>query len=104
MQLHTAMQADASKANGVEAVYQFHLTGDDAGTYQIILKPESASAVAGNVEPADCTLTMDASDFKNMIKGELTGTTAFMTGKLKIDGDLSLALRLETILNAYAGH
>ncbi|MCI0183064.1 MAG: SCP2 sterol-binding domain-containing protein [Acidibacillus sp.] len=101
-QLNTALQADPRKVSGLVAVYQFNLEGEDGGTYQIILKPDSAYAQEGAVETANCTLTIAAEDFKEMIAGTLSGTTAFMSGKLKIDGDLSLALRLETVLHAYS--
>jgi putative sterol carrier protein len=99
--INAALSADPSKAGGLNAVYQFNLTGDDGGTYQIILRENSAKAVAGEEETANCTLEMDSNDFKDMIAGTLNGTAAFMSGKLKISGDMALALQLQNVLGAY---
>jgi putative sterol carrier protein len=41
---------------------------------------------------------MDFSDFSDMIAGKLDGMTAFMTGKLKIEGDMGVAMKLQSIL------
>ena len=46
-------------------------------------------------------MTIDVEDFKQMVDGQLNGTEAFMSGKLQIDGDLGLALRLNDIIEAY---
>jgi len=48
---------------------------------------------------ADCTLKMALDDFLSMIQGELDGTTAFMTGKLKIEGDMGIAMKLQGVLS-----
>ena len=48
-------------------------------------------------KPADCTITMDKSDLEEMIAGDLDPTQAFMTGKLKVDGDMSVAMKLQQI-------
>jgi putative sterol carrier protein len=47
---------------------------------------------------ADCTLTADADTFRELLEGELDPTTAFMSGRLAIDGDMGLAMRLGTLL------
>jgi len=47
---------------------------------------------------ADCTIKMDFSDFADLIGGKLDGMTAFMTGKLKIEGDMGVAMKLQSIL------
>ncbi|HET7580057.1 MAG TPA: SCP2 sterol-binding domain-containing protein [Bacillales bacterium] len=100
--IDAALKEDPSRAQGVEAVYQFNLSGEEAGTYQIILRPDHASAVEGEQETPDCTLSIDSEDFKKMVEGELNGTQAFMSGQLKIDGDMGLAIRLQDVLAAYS--
>ncbi len=48
---------------------------------------------------ADCTITADQETFEGMMTGEVNPTTAFMTGKLKIDGDMSKAMALASVLS-----
>ena len=47
---------------------------------------------------ADCTITMSKDDFEAMATGELNPTAAFMQGKMKIDGDMSVAMQLAQVL------
>ena len=48
--------------------------------------------------PADCTIQVSKSDFEAMGRGELDPTMAFMSGKLKIQGDMSVAMKLQPLL------
>lgn len=48
--------------------------------------------------PADCTITIARSDFEDLVAGELSPTAAFMSGKLKVDGDMSAAMALSQLL------
>ena len=48
--------------------------------------------------PADCTIQVAKSDFEAMGRGELDPTMAFMTGKLKVQGDMSVAMKLQPLL------
>ena len=47
---------------------------------------------------AHCTMAISISDFIDMASGELNGTAAFMTGKLKIQGDMGIAMKLVPLL------
>ena len=47
---------------------------------------------------AGCTMTLDSEDFVKMFKGELNPTQAFMGGKLKIKGDMMIAMKLEKLM------
>jgi putative sterol carrier protein len=98
-QIDTALSNDASHAKGLEAVYQFELDGE--GTYHIVFKGENSYAAEGAAEDPNCTLIMTAEDFKQMAEGNLNGTKAFMTGRLKIKGNMGLALKLQDILSSY---
>lgn len=53
----------------------------------------------GVAPSADVTLTMEDDDLAALLKGELNGMTAFMTGKLQVDGDLMLAQRLPSLFD-----
>lgn len=48
--------------------------------------------------PADCTIALTLDDLESMIAGELDPTTAFMSGKLKIEGDMTVAMALSQLL------
>ncbi|HEX2890098.1 SCP2 sterol-binding domain-containing protein [Vineibacter terrae] len=69
--------------------------------------PDGAIYIDGNQNPptvsnddnaADCTIKMSLSDLVDMVGGKLDGMTAFMTGKLKIEGDMGVAMKLQSIL------
>ena len=57
------------------------------------------SGVAISDDEADCTLTADADVFEDMMSGNLNPTSAFMTGRLRVDGDMSMAMKLGALLS-----
>lgn len=58
---------------------------------------DSDGARAGD-DDADVTLTADADVFQSILEGDTNPTAAFMTGKLKVDGDMGLAMKLAATL------
>ncbi|MCS1351526.1 SCP2 sterol-binding domain-containing protein [Mechercharimyces sp. CAU 1602] len=84
---------------GVNAIYQFDL--DEGGTYQIQFADGKAEQYEGTPLDAQCTMRLSEKNFAKLVQGELNPTMAFMSGKLKIDGDLSLAMKLQSILKNY---
>ncbi len=88
---------NAAAAAGVNAIYQFDLTGDGGGTYHVKVEDGSCEVCEGAAENANITITMAASDYLDMINGKLNPQMAFMGGKLKIKGDMSLALKMQQI-------
>ncbi|MBC8506381.1 MAG: SCP2 sterol-binding domain-containing protein [Anaerolineales bacterium] len=87
-----AFQAD--KAAGVEAVIQYHLTGDEGGDYIINIKDDACTVDEGTAEAAVMTLTADGRYFGDVLLGKEDGMKGFMQGKLKLAGDLNLAMKL----------
>lgn len=59
---------------------------------------DGSGARAGD-EEADVTLTADAETFQGILSGELNATGAFMGGKLSVDGDMGLAMKLGSVLS-----
>ncbi|HEY1612522.1 MAG TPA: SCP2 sterol-binding domain-containing protein [Rhizomicrobium sp.] len=57
----------------------------------------------GKDKSADCTITVSLETFEKMVKGELDGTSAFMQGKLRVAGDMGLAMKLGPILQKARG-
>ncbi|MDR4888626.1 SCP2 sterol-binding domain-containing protein [Fredinandcohnia sp. QZ13] len=86
--------------DGVNVIYQFNITGDEEGTFQLQLA-EGKAKVSEEVEGANCTLVLSLENFRKFLVGKLNGTAAFMTGKLKIKGDIGKAIKLEGILREY---
>nr|XP_054764384.1 hydroxysteroid dehydrogenase-like protein 2 isoform X2 [Lytechinus pictus] len=82
----------------IGAVYQFDVSGDEAGSWTLDLKNGSGSAQAGAAENPDVTMIMDTALFVKMFQGKTNPTMAFMGGKLKIKGDLGKAMKLEGIM------
>ncbi len=48
--------------------------------------------------PADCTISVSRENFEKLVEGDLSPTAAFMTGKLKVEGDMSAAMALSQLL------
>jgi len=104
--LFDAMSA-AVKSKGPElvkmggAVFQFVISdAGPEGKFVLDLKNGSGAAKAGEESGADCTITMADADLMAMAEGKLDGMQAFMGGKLKIKGNMMLAQKLQSILEA----
>ena len=87
----------ADKAAGVNAVIQCRFTGGEAGDWAITIRDGKCSVEPGTKEKPQLTLTMDSQDYKDMVTGKLNAMTAFMQGKIKLSGDISLAMKFTTL-------
>lgn len=90
--------ADPAKMKGVSAVYQFDLSGDNGGVFHAVVDDGKATVVEGAHDSPNITISMAADDFDAMLDGKLNATSAFMAGKLKVKGDMSLAMKLQSLL------
>ncbi|MGE5247460.1 MAG: SCP2 sterol-binding domain-containing protein [Verrucomicrobiota bacterium] len=84
-----------SLISGMDCVYQFRV-GEAA--YHVALKDGKPSVGEGEAASPNCTLTMAEGDFLDLVSGKLNGQMAFLTGKLKVAGDMGLALKLGSFL------
>ena len=82
------------KAPGLDAVIQFKFTGDEAGEWYAAIKDGKVEVEKGTHDSPNMTLTADSSDYVKIFTGEVDGMQAFMQGKLKLAGDLNLAMKL----------
>jgi putative sterol carrier protein len=90
-----AFQPD--KAAGIDAIIQYHLTGDEGGDWIIALKDGVCKVTPGIAENPKMALTADAEEFRDILLGKMDGMAAFMQGKLKLTGDLNLAMKLTSM-------
>jgi len=83
------------KAQGLDAVIHFKFTGDEPGEWNADIKDGKVEVAQGipRRQP-NMTLTADSGDYIKIFTGELDGMQAFMQGKLKLAGDLNLAMKL----------
>jgi putative sterol carrier protein len=88
---------NADAAKGMDAVIQFNLTGDDAGQYHAVIKDGTLEVKEGTHEKPNMTMTMAGKDYVDLTLGKLNGQMAFMQGKLKIAGDMGLAMKMQTL-------
>lgn len=77
--------------------------GFDDGTAKFVIEGEGAIIIDENGvregdDEADVTLTADAETFEAILEGDLDPTSAFMSGKLSVDGDMGLAMKLGSVL------
>ncbi len=82
------------KAAGVDAGIQLKLTGGQASDWYVTIKEGQCTAAQGSLPAPDLTLTVEADDFIKIFTGQLDGMQAFMQGKLKLAGDMSVAMKL----------
>jgi putative sterol carrier protein len=85
---------DASKTAGMHNSYLFDIDG--AGTW-LVTVADGSIAVAEGGDDADCTIAASEENFMRIVRGEQNPTTAYMTGKLKIKGDMGAAMKLQKL-------
>lgn len=87
------------KLAGAAGVYQLDLTGEEGSSYSLIVADGKGEIQPGAAKNPGVVVTMTAADFMAMVAGKLDGMTAYMSGRLKIKGDMGLALKLQSLLS-----
>ncbi|MFA7692566.1 MAG: SCP2 sterol-binding domain-containing protein [Candidatus Hydrogenedentes bacterium] len=89
-------RVDTEKIQGMNSIFQFNL-GEEV--YTVSISDGNVAVSEGAVEGANIQLTMTPEDFLAMTGGTLNSQQAFLTGKLKLKGDMQLALKLGSVFN-----
>ncbi len=82
------------KTAGINNTYVFAIDG--AGTWTVAVNDEGATVTEGD-QGGDCTIEASSETFSKIAAGEQNATTAYMTGKLKIKGDMGAAMKLQKL-------
>ena len=82
---------NADAASGMDVTFQFGLSGEGGGDWYAEVKGGTCKVQAGIYSNPTSTIKMDAADFLDMIGGRLSAMQAFMSGKLKVEGDIMKA-------------
>lgn len=97
-QMQQAFKPDEAK--GVDATFNFDLTGDGGGQWHMTIADGTCSLAEGLTEKADVTLRTSTDDWIAMLSGTLDDTMAYMSGRLKVEGDMGLAERMNAFFAA----
>jgi putative sterol carrier protein len=85
---------DPAKTAGMTSSYVFEIDG--AGTWKVDVKDGQVSVAEGGGE-ADATISASEETFGEIASGDMNATTAYMTGKLKVKGDMGAAMKLQKL-------
>jgi putative sterol carrier protein len=87
-------RVDAAKTAGMNNSYVFDIEG--AGTWTVKVADGTVTVDQGDTG-GDCTISTTAETFEKVVKGEQNPTAAYMSGKLKIKGDMGAAMKLQKL-------
>ena len=91
-------RVDPAKIEGVDAVILFNLSGEGGGKWTATIADGKVTVEEGETASPTMTLSMAGQDLVALSNGELNPVAAFMQGRIKVSGDMSLAMRLQSIL------
>lgn len=87
-------RVDPAKTKGETVSYRFDIA--DAGSWKVDVV-DGATTVTESTDAADCVIRMKEETLLRLIDGKQNPATAFMTGKIKVDGNMALALKLKEL-------
>lgn len=88
------------KAKGISGVVQCKFSGEQASDWVITIKDQTCQVEQGKTDNPDLTIKADAEDGVNVLTGKLDAMRAYMLGKVKVFGDLSLGMKLTNLFSS----
>jgi len=85
---------NANAAKGMNAVFQFDISGEGGGNWNVTVKEGTCQVQEGKAGSPTVTLTLSGDTWLGMVNKQINGMQAFMSGKLKLSGDIMLAQRI----------
>jgi putative sterol carrier protein len=89
----------ADKASGTAAVIQYDVSGDGGGTWHAVIKDGKCTVNSGSAPSPNLTVAIAGQDWLDMLSGKQSGQMLFMSGKLKVKGDMGLAMKLGSMFS-----
>ena len=90
---------DPQKLMGLEATVLFDLSGEGGGQWTATIADGKFSVTEGVSASPNVTLKMAATDFLALANGDLNPVMAFMQGRLTVEGDMAMAMRLQALFS-----
>jgi putative sterol carrier protein len=87
----------AQAARGVHAIFQFELAGSGGGTFAVKIDDGAFTVTPAADSSPTVTLKMDAEQYIKMVNGKINGHWAVLSGKLKVAGDMVMAVKMQSI-------
>ncbi len=84
-------------AENLKAVYQLHLTGDGGDSWHLTIADQQCQLEPGRAGKPDVTITISVDDWNELVAGRLEPVGAYLSGRLGVSGDLTLATRLKSL-------
>ena len=88
---------NSDAAEDLDAVYQFELSGAEGGQYILTIRDGACQITEGMHADPHVVLSMAGEDCIKILKGQLSGPAVAMSGRLKISGDIGLAMQLKAL-------
>jgi hypothetical protein len=98
--VNTIIQSDPNYVKPSRGFYEYRIVGETRRVWTLNLKEAPGGVIEGAVENPDVVFEIKEPHFRRLIGGELDTEAAFMQGKLKVEGDLRLALRLGPVMES----
>ena len=83
------------KAAGVDVIVQLNISGPNGGDWVVTIKNQRLEVKEGTVSSPTLAVKMAEADYMDVVNGRMSGEKAFFTGKLKLQGNIALALKLK---------
>ena len=83
------------KAKGVDVIVNINISGDNGGEWTVIIRNQKLDVKKGLENYPTLSLKISEKDYVDVINGKLSGEKAFFTGKLKLEGNITQALKLK---------
>lgn len=92
-------QFNTEKAGDLNATIGFNLSGDNGGEWHVIIADGELVVHDGSTESTDAVINMDGDDYVAMTTGQANPVTLFMTGKVKVQGDLGVVMKMQSLFD-----